>query len=183
MTNDLPDNTILFPMLVRHFMKHAKQHESMVTGDYSGIAMQCEGSFVEVDGGAGAVAYGWPVFFFEFWPVGQKGFVSSADLVNGVAHHLRSEHGELFPYVIVAHVVQLETVIAFVANSLRDNGVAGFCKGFLQIFQLAALILACQQLYGNRAFHREFLTLTKEKAKRPHFLPCLKAGVSMRKMR
>lgn len=25
MTNDLPDNTILFPMLVRHFMKHAKQ--------------------------------------------------------------------------------------------------------------------------------------------------------------
>lgn len=51
MTNDLPDNTILFPMLVRHFMKHAKQHESMVTGDYSGIAATVNSELMRDKGG------------------------------------------------------------------------------------------------------------------------------------
>ena len=51
MTNDLPDNTIFFPMLVRHFMKHAKQHESMVTGDYSGIAATVNSELMRDKGG------------------------------------------------------------------------------------------------------------------------------------
>lgn len=138
------------------------------------------GALVEVDGRGPECDRGdW--FVLGDALVGLERLVGISDAMDGLAHHLTAEHGELLAYGVVAQMVQGNSIPTTVLLGKRNDGVAGAGVSVGKRSKCGALLGGSSEFEGYSPFHIGHITLTGGESQ-PRLLtsPDLKGGVSRR---